>query len=108
MIDIEAFKTFCKERGLNPATKLGRMLRQDPIAKSKRKTQLRHEQNRACPLCPEPLDGRTDEIDHIRKISEFIEDILQGKLSYEEAYDAVHAPANLRLTHKLCNRGRGA
>ena len=105
MIDVAALKSFCTARGLNPATKLGRMLRQDPIAKSKRKAQLHREQQGICSLCPEPLDG-TSEIDHIKKIAAFITEILNGEIIYSDAYDAVHARPNLRLVHKKCNRER--
>ena len=106
MIDVSVFKQNCESRGINPASKLARMLRQDPISKTKRKAQLRQEQNCVCAVCGKELSGKTDEIDHIKEVAVFTTAVLDETMSYWDGYDALHNRENLRLVHRDCNRGR--
>ena len=65
-------------------------------------------QNGICPLCPKPLanDGKVTHIDHVKTVREFADRVLQGELSFDEAYRQLWEDSNLRAVHHDCNYGR--
>jgi hypothetical protein len=60
-----------------------------------------------CPLCSEPLanDGKVTHVDHIVTVKAFAEKVLQGELTFDEAYCQLWADSNLRAVHTKCNYG---
>lgn len=68
-------------------------------------------QKGVCPLCPErpePLvnDGKVTHIDHIVTVKEFTVKVLQGELTFDDAYRQLWEDSNLRAVHRECNYDR--
>jgi hypothetical protein len=61
-----------------------------------------------CPHCPEPLtnDGKVTHIDHIVTVKAFTDKVLQGELTFDEAYRQLWDDSNLRAVHRRCNYDR--
>lgn len=61
-----------------------------------------------CPLCQEPLvsDGKLTHIDHLVTVKAFAEKILNGDMTFDEAYRQLWDDSNLRAVHRKCNYGR--
>lgn len=65
-------------------------------------------QNGICPLCPTPLvnDGKVSHIDHVVTVKAFAHKVLQGELTFDEAYRQLWEDSNLRAVHRRCNYDR--
>jgi 5-methylcytosine-specific restriction endonuclease McrA len=64
-------------------------------------------QNGICPLCPELVnDGKATQIDHVVTVIAFADKILQGELTFDEAYRRLWEDSNLRAVHSRCNYDR--
>lgn len=65
-------------------------------------------QNGICPLCPKPLvnDGNVAHIDHLVTVKAFSDKVLQGELTFDEAYRQLWEDSNLRAVHRGCNYER--
>jgi hypothetical protein len=65
-------------------------------------------QNGACPLCPESLvnEGKITHIDHVLTVKAFADKVLQGELTFDEAYRQLWNDSNLRAVHRRCNYHR--
>jgi hypothetical protein len=70
-------------------------------------------QNGICPLhsesCPKsPLvnDGKVTQIDHVVTVKAFADKVLQGELTFDEAYRQLWEDSNLRAVHHGCNYDR--
>jgi hypothetical protein len=66
-------------------------LRPQGVRLAKERPRLMTLQNSVCPLCPErpePLvnDGKVTHIDHIVTVKEFSVKVLQGELTFDDAY----------------------
>lgn len=51
-------------------------------------------------------DGKETEIDHIRTVEHVANEVISGKLQFDEAYVLLWAPSNLRAVHRECNQDR--
>jgi hypothetical protein len=65
-------------------------------------------QNGICPRCPKsPVnDGKVTHIDHVVTVRVFADKVLQGELTFDEAYRQLWEDSNLRAVHRGCNYGR--
>ena len=65
-------------------------------------------QDGMCPLCPEPLvnEGTVTHIDHVVTVKTLAEQVLQGELTFDEAYRQLWDDSNLRAVHRQCNYDR--
>ena len=65
-------------------------------------------QNGICHLCPKALvnDGKVTHIDHVVTVKAFADKVLQGELTFDEAYRQLWADSNLRAVHHGCNYDR--
>jgi hypothetical protein len=65
-------------------------------------------QNSVCPLCPKSLgnDGKVTHIDHVVTVKAFADKVLQGELTFDEAYRQLWEDSNLRAVHRGCNYDR--
>ena len=65
-------------------------------------------QNGICPLCPRSLvnDGKVTHIDHVVSVKAFADKVLQGELTFDEAYRQLWEDSNLRAVHRGCNYDR--
>jgi hypothetical protein len=65
-------------------------------------------QNGICPLCPEPLidHGKATHVDHVVTVKEFADKVLQGELTFDDAYCRLWADSNIRAVHAKCNYNR--
>jgi hypothetical protein len=65
-------------------------------------------QNGKCPLCAEPLtnDGKATHIDHEITVKVFADKVLNGELTFDDAYRQLWDGSNLRATHRGCNYAR--
>jgi hypothetical protein len=65
-------------------------------------------QNGICALCPLPLvnDGKVTHIDHIVTVKEFALNVLQGEMTFDDAYRRLWDDSNLRAVHHRCNYDR--
>ena len=65
-------------------------------------------QKGVCPLCPESLfdDGKVTHVDHVVTVKAFADKILQGELTFDDAYKQLWEDSNLRLVHGGCNYDR--
>ena len=70
--------------------------------------QLIERQNGLCKLCDVPLsnDGKATHIDHVESVKELLDEILRGKLAFDDAYRRLWADTNLRALCRLCNYAR--
>jgi hypothetical protein len=63
-------------------------------------------QKTQCPACkrsPLANDGKVTEIDHIVTVKVFADEVLQGELTFDEAYRQLWEDSNLRAVHRECN-----
>jgi 5-methylcytosine-specific restriction endonuclease McrA len=67
-------------------------------------------QNGVCPFCPEPLlnNGKDTHIDHAVTVNEFAVRVLEGALTFDQAYCQLWHDSNLRAAHRSCNYRRNA
>jgi hypothetical protein len=65
-------------------------------------------QNGICPLCRKSLvnDGKITHIDHVVTVIAFADKVLQGELTFDEAYCQLWEDSNLRAVHRRCNYDR--
>jgi hypothetical protein len=66
-------------------------------------------QNGVCPLCLEKSlanDGKVTHLDHIVTVKELAEKVIQGDLTFDEAYLHLWQDSNLRAVHHRCNYDR--
>ena len=65
-------------------------------------------QSGVCPLCPKSLvnDGKVTHIDHVVTVKAFADKVLQGELTFDEAYRQLWEDSNLRAVHRGCNYDR--
>lgn len=68
-------------------------------------------QEGVCPLCREPSkllanDGKDTHIDHDATVNELADRVLQGQLTFDEAYRQLWDDSNLRAVHRGCNYNR--
>jgi hypothetical protein len=65
-------------------------------------------QNGICPLCPKSLvdDGKVTHIDHVVTVKAFADKVVQGELTFDEAYRQLWEDSNLRAVHRGCNYDR--
>ena len=61
-----------------------------------------------CPLCLKSLanDGKATHIDHIITVKAFAAKVLNGELTFDEAYLQLWQDSNLRASHRECNYAR--
>ena len=53
-------------------------------------------------------NGKVTHIDHATTFKELLDKVLQGKLTFDEAYLKAWDDSNLRAVHTKCNYGRNA
>lgn len=65
-------------------------------------------QKGVCPFCPEPLDndGEATHIDHAMTVKELTDKVIEGELTFDEAYRQLWSDSNLRAVHRKCNYAR--
>ena len=51
-------------------------------------------------------DGKVTHIDHIVTVKEFPLKVLQGELTFDDAYRQLWEDSNLRAVHRKCNYDR--
>lgn len=63
-----------------------------------------------CVVCSEPLvnDGKVTHVDHFVTVRTFTDRVLQGELTFDQAYQQLWDDSNLRAVHRGCNYGRNA
>ncbi|PYX12815.1 MAG: hypothetical protein DMG85_01280 [Acidobacteria bacterium] len=87
-------------------------LRPQGVRLEKERPRLMKIQNGVCPLCPEESrgslvnDGKVTHIDHKVTVKAFAKKILQGDLTFDEAYRQLWEDSNLRAVHHRCNLQR--
>jgi hypothetical protein len=83
-------------------------LRPQGFRLAQERPRLMRMQNGICPLCPESLvdDGKVTHIDHVVTVKVFADKVLQGDLTFDEAYCQLWQDSNLRACHRGCNYDR--
>jgi 5-methylcytosine-specific restriction endonuclease McrA len=83
-------------------------LRPQGVRLANERPRLITKQNGVCPLCPEPLvnDGKVTHVDHVVTVKAFTDKVLQGDLTFDEAYSRLWEDSNLRAVHRRCNYDR--
>ena len=59
-----------------------------------------------CPKSPLVNDGKVTHIDHVETVNAFLDKVLQGELTFDEAYLQLWDDSNLRAVHHGCNYDR--
>lgn len=80
-------------------------LRPQGVRLAKERPRLIAIQEGACRCCGKPLvnDGKATHIDHRVTVKEFADKVIQGELTFDEAYCQLWDDGNLRVVHSRCN-----
>lgn len=83
-------------------------LRPQGFRLSNERPRLITKQDGKCLLCNETLvnDGKVTHIDHIVTVKVFVNKVLEGELTFDEAYRRLWEDSNLRAVHRRCNYDR--
>jgi hypothetical protein len=69
---------------------------------------IKSQKGGVCPLCSKPLNdnGKETHIDHVVTVKEFADQVLHGKMPFDEAYCQLWGDSNLRAICRSCNYAR--
>ena len=108
MIDCDKKHDYSSARNWRPSR-----LRPQGFRLANERPRLITMQNGVCPLpsesCPKsPLvnNGKVTQIDHIVTVKAFADKVLQGELTFDQAYRQLWEDSNLRAVHHGCHYNR--